>query len=160
MGVGKSTKGKKIASSLGETFIDLDKKIEAHEKKSIQEIFEKYGEVYFRKIESEVLLSITDDHVVIATGGGTPCYDHNMQFIKNSGISIYLKADPAFIFQRISRNPDKRPLLKGLDETQIKLFIAEKLEEREPFYLQSNLIFEIPATSSETIVKSILSAIS
>lgn len=156
MGVGKTTKGKKIAQLLGYLFIDLDREIEKHLNKNITQIFEEDGEEFFRKTESEVLQSIKNNRVVIATGGGTPCYFNNMQFIKNNGISIYLKAKPGLIFQRIYQKPDKRPLLKGMNESEIKAFIDKKIAERESYYLKSDHIFEIPATSVESIVNSIL----
>ncbi|MEI6594684.1 MAG: shikimate kinase [Bacteroidota bacterium] len=156
MGVGKTTKGKKIAQLLGYLFIDLDREIEKHLNKNITQIFEEDGEEFFRKTESEVLQSIKNNHVVIATGGGAPCYFNNMQYIKNNGISIYLKAKPGLIFQRISQKPDKRPLLKGMNESEIKAFIDKKIAERESYYLQSDHIFEIPAISVESIVNSIL----
>ncbi len=158
MGVGKTTKGKKIAQLLGYSFLDLDKEIEKQSKSTIQKIFEEKGEQYFRKLESEVLRSIEKNNIVIATGGGTPCYFENMSYIKNTGISIYLKAKTGLILQRISRNTDKRPLLKGMEIDQIRSFIDQKIMEREPFYLESDLLFEIPSTSAESIVESIISA--
>lgn len=157
MGAGKSTKGKKIAHLLGFSFIDLDEEIEKYLDKNIAKIFEEDGEEYFRKTESLVLQLMKNEKVVIATGGGTPCYYNNMQYIKNSGISIYLRTKSGMILQRISRNPEKRPSLKGLNNAEMKVFIEEKIAEREPFYLQSDLVFDIPETTVKTIVKSVLS---
>jgi shikimate kinase len=159
MGVGKTTTGKKIAHLLGYRFVDLDREIEKHLDKPISKIFEDEGEEHFRKIESEILRSIKFEKVVIATGGGTPCYFNNMQYIKEHGICIYLKAKAGLILQRIARYPDKRPLLKGLNNDEIKLFIEEKITARAPIYMLSDYVFEIPTTSVETIVKSILSTV-
>lgn len=156
MGVGKSTIGKKMASILGYQFIDLDKLIENKEGKTIAQIFELLGEDYFRQIESEILKTINDAKTIIATGGGTPCFYNNIHYIKESGISIYLKANSKLIFQRIIRYPNKRPLLKGKSEDEISSYILQKMVEREPFYLQSDYVFEIPSSSAESIVKSIL----
>jgi shikimate kinase len=156
MGVGKSTIGKKMASLLGYLFIDIDKEIERREHKTISELFETHGEEYFRKRETEILRSLIDNKIIIATGGGTPCFNNNMQYILNNGVSIYLKAKTGLLLQRINRYPNKRPLLKGLNEEQIRIFIEQKVQEREPFYSQANYIFDIPASSAETIVKSIL----
>ena len=158
MGAGKTTQGKKIAQHLGYAFIDLDKEIEKYFDKSIPKVFEEDGEELFRKTESEVLRSIKNGKVVIATGGGTPCCYNNMLYIKEHGISIYLKAKTGLILQRITRNPHKRPLLKGLNNDEIRAFIEQKIAEREPIYMLSDYVFEVPATSTETIVKSVLLA--
>jgi len=156
MGAGKTTQGKKIAQHLGYAFIDLDKEIEKHLDKSISKIFEEDGEELFRKTESEIVQSIQNEKVVIATGGGTPCYYNNMQYINEHGVSIYLKAKAGLILQRITRYPHKRPLLKGLNNDEIRAFIEQKIAEREPIYMLSDYVFEIPATSVEIIVKSVL----
>lgn len=155
MGVGKTAIGKKIASILNYNFIDLDKEIEISEKKSIPEIFEKCGEKYFRKIEAEVLRTFRIEPFVVATGGGTPCFFDTMQFINKNGTSIYIKASEGLIFQRISKHPDKRPLLKGKNETEIKSFIKQTLAKREHFYLQSKFVFDIPFYTPERIIESI-----
>ena len=88
----RSTAGKKLASLLGWSFIDLDNKIEEHTGKTIPELFSKYGEDYFRNIESEVLRNLkSQTNTVISTGGGTPCYENNMDFMLETGLTIYLK---------------------------------------------------------------------
>jgi shikimate kinase len=82
MGSGKTTTGKKLASMLGWSFIDMDKKIEEYTGKKITELFSNYGEEYFRNIESEVLRKLkSETDVVISTGGGTPCHGSNMDFM-------------------------------------------------------------------------------
>ena len=95
MGCGKSTAGKKLASVLNWSFIDLDRKIEAHAGMTIPEIFSKHGESFFREVESEVLRSFqTLSEVVISTGGGTPCHGDNMDFMTETGLTLYLKMTP------------------------------------------------------------------
>ncbi len=94
MGSGKSSVGKKLAEVLGISFMDLDDEIEKREHISIQKIFSKKGEIYFRKIEKEVLqtILIKRDSFVLATGGGTPCYADSMNINTGAGrcnISIY-----------------------------------------------------------------------
>jgi shikimate kinase len=82
MGCGKSTIGKKLAKTLSCKFIDLDKYIERKTGESIQQIFKEKGEKYFRVLETESLMEICEsDNLVIATGGGTPCFFDNMQRI-------------------------------------------------------------------------------
>ena len=92
MGCGKSTIGKALAKQMGFDFIDLDKYIEKKEVKSIQQIFKKKGELSFRKMEGIALLEVCKkNNIVIATGGGTPCFLKNMQTILEKGRSIYIK---------------------------------------------------------------------
>lgn len=156
MGAGKSTIGRKLASLLGYTFTDLDKEIEKHAGKTISQLFETEGEEGFRVREAGMLRTLKKEFTVIATGGGTPCYHHNMQYILGHGASIYLRAPVGLIVQRVSRSPSKRPSLKGLDAVQIRAFIEQKTAEREPYYSQANYVFDVPAASAESIVKSIV----
>ena len=89
MGCGKSTIGKEVAEKMHLDFIDLDDYIVKKEKSNIQQIFEKYGEDYFRKIEKKSLLEICEkDNLVVATGGGTPCFLKNMQIILERVLKI------------------------------------------------------------------------
>jgi len=143
MGSGKTTAGKKIASLLGWTFIDLDKKIEEHEGKSIPEIFAQNGENYFRKVESEVLKDIQNQSdVVISTGGGTPCHGNNMEFMLETGLTLYLKLTPGQLKSRLINSKGERPLIKNLDEAGLFVFINGKLAEREIFYNRAEVTVE------------------
>src|SRR4030042_3928468 len=92
MGSGKSTAGKRLASALGWSFVDLDRKIEEFAGKTIPQIFSQDGEDYFRKIEADVLRSAGKlMKTVISTGGGTPCHGENMDFMVKTGVTVYLK---------------------------------------------------------------------
>ncbi len=141
MGSGKSTVGKKLASHLNIPFIDLDSLIAEREGMSITEIFKTKGEEYFRSAEKKQLteLCVSKEDFVIATGGGTPCYFNNMTLILNHGISIYLQANSAILYSRLSRSKAKRPLIMGLSDDELKNYIEKKLLERESFYLQANI---------------------
>jgi shikimate kinase len=143
MGSGKTTAGKKIASLLGWSFIDLDKKIEEHEGKTIPEIFAHNGENYFRKVESEVLKDIKNQsEVVISTGGGTPCHGNNMEYMLETGFTLYLKLTPGQLKSRLINSKGERPLIKNLDEAGLLVFINEKLAEREMYYARAELTVE------------------
>ena len=113
-GSGKSTMAKFICSELSFLYIDLDIEIENHSKKTISEIFEQDGEDYFRKLESKILLDIINKKkkFVLATGGGTPCFNDNMNLILNNGISIFLDTSLDLIIERVSRNT-KRPMFQN-----------------------------------------------
>ena len=105
---GKSSLAKIIGKEINIQFIDLDKEIEIVEKRSINEIFNIKGEGYFRKIESEVLNSIikSNKSFIMATGGGTPCYNDNMKIINNNGISIFLDVKISELETRLKNKKD------------------------------------------------------
>lgn len=141
MGSGKTTAGKKLASALGWNFTDLDNMIEASAGMTVTEIFSKYGEEYFRELESDILRSasaLTD--TVVSTGGGTPCYRGNMEFMTGTGITVYLKLTPKQLMQRLEKSAGTRPLLKGLRDKELLVFIETKLAEREKWYSAAGII--------------------
>lgn len=143
MGSGKSTAGKKLASLMGWTFVDLDKNIEEFAGKSIPEIFEQDGESSFRKIEAKILRSLDSlKHTVISTGGGTPCYDDNMEFMLGTGLTLYLKLTPGQLKSRLSKSKGERPLIKDLGSGELLSFIEKKLFDREKWYDRSDIIIE------------------
>ena len=141
MGSGKSTAGKKLASLLGWSFIDLDRKIEEHAGKTIPEIFSENGEEYFRNLEAQLLKSLKScTNTLISTGGGTPCYKDNMDFMLQTGLTIYLKLTPEELKSRLSGSKGERPLIKDIDKDNLLSFIVEKLADREKWYDRSEII--------------------
>lgn len=143
MGSGKTTAGKKLAAVLGWSFLDLDKKIEDKTGKSIAEIFSEHGEDYFRKIESEILKNLEcETDTVVSTGGGTPCYADNMDFMLITGLTVYLKLTPLQLRSRLSESKGERPLIKNLGKEELLAFIEEKLRLREPWYNRAAINIE------------------
>jgi shikimate kinase len=141
MGSGKTTAGKKLASRLGWSFIDLDEKIEEYTGKTIPEIFSLNGENYFRDIESQILRELKScSETVISTGGGTPCHKKNMDFMTETGLTLYLKLTPAELKSRLSESKGERPLIKDLDKVELGFFIEKKLADREKWYTRSDII--------------------
>ena len=131
MGCGKTTAGRKLASMLGWSFTDLDKTIEANTGETIPEIFSQKGENYFREVEAGILKSLKHHtNTVISTGGGTPCYGDNMDYMLETGLTIYLKLTPAQLKSRLLESTGKRPLIKDLSEEELLGFIEEKLAIR------------------------------
>jgi shikimate kinase len=142
-GCGKSTFGRKASEQLSMTFIDLDTEIVNYTQKSINDIFEQEGEEYFRKIESKLLKSISEnkDHFIMATGGGAPCFFDNMEFMNDQGITFYIDTDITFLLKRLSRKGiNKRPLLKKIGVENLENGLSEKLKERLPFYSKAQVI--------------------
>ena len=143
MGCGKTTLGKKLAKHLNYTFIDLDSYIEKTTNKTITEIFENKGEKKFRIIEKESLMEVCKkDNLVIATGGGTPCFFDNMQKILDNGKAIYLKMEIEDLLERLETEKSQRPLIENKSAKELENFIRNKLSEREHFYKKSNYILQ------------------
>ena len=112
MGSGKSTIGKELASHLGLTWVDLDYFIEANEKMTIKELFEKYGEAYFRNLETLSLKKLAmQKNLVVSTGGGVIVTPENIILLKEQK-TIYLKWDFETLFDRIAHD-ENRPLVKS-----------------------------------------------
>lgn len=162
-GCGKSTFGKRLSFKTGYEFIDLDIEIEKNAGNSIPEIFEKYGEDRFREIESVLLRRITDSHenFIMATGGGTPCFFDNMDFMNTQGITFYLKADPEQLKKRFSeKGIKKRPLLKHLDNNSIIKALHRQLETRSSYYNRAKYIFTYHENMDQDMYGIILRTIS
>ncbi len=162
MGSGKSSVGKKLAAVLGIPFKDMDDEIEKQEGISIPKIFSEKGEIYFRKVEIEVLKKILSkpEGFVLATGGGTPCYADSMNFLvkQKDVVSVYLKTPLDVLTTRLFSEKENRPLLAHLKtEENLNDFIRKHLFERAYFYNQAALIVEHGGESvNETVEKIIL----
>ena len=134
MGAGKTTVGKALAQKSGKKFVDTDDLIVKQMNLSINDIFEKYGEVYFRDLETKLLENLCNsgDGLVISCGGGLPIKEENRPYLKRLGKVVYLNVNEADIIRRL-RNDTTRPLLRGPKE-EVKLRIREMLEKRDPIY--------------------------
>ncbi|HEY1010730.1 MAG: shikimate kinase [Daejeonella sp.] len=152
MGSGKTTIGKKLANYLKYDFIDLDKFIEARAGMTIVEYFAAHGEAAFREMESEVLQK-TDypENVIIATGGGTPCYSNNMEWMNEHGKVAYLSLPPKALASRLENSTADRPLIRNLKGDDLVDFITEKLKEREVFYNQSKCVISASDLTAERL---------
>ena len=121
MGSGKTTFGKKLASKMNLPFIDSDMEISMNENKSINEIFEAYGENHFRDLESAFIKNLkdTNEGFILSTGGGLPCFGDNMEVLNQLGTTIYLEMNPKALLKRLENGLDERPLLKDLSENEL-----------------------------------------
>ncbi len=145
MGAGKSFIGKALADSLGIGFVDLDEVIEKEAGMPISAIFETNGEADFRQLEAAALRSLLEsDNIVVATGGGTPCFHGNMEWMNENGITVYLYAAVPLLARRLRNELAKRPLLTAVPEESLEDFLHEKIAEREEYYGHSQLQFDVP----------------
>lgn len=160
MGCGKSTIAEKLSGLLHLPFVDLDKSIEAKARMTINQIFETFGEVYFRKLEHDVFVELlaTSKNQIIGLGGGTPCYANNHELLKGEGItSIYLKASVETLFNRLSHNKSKRPIVANKSEAELKEFIAKHLFDRSYYYNQAEYKVAVDGKSIDETVTDIMS---
>ena len=143
MGSGKTTIGRHIAEKTGFFFVDTDRFIEMRHRMTVSEIFEQRGEAAFREMERDLLIKVSKfDSTVISTGGAMPCFGNNMDIMLESGKVIYLSASPEELSKRLLRSHKKRPLIRGKTEEEMRNFIEEQLEIREPFYNRANFILK------------------
>jgi shikimate kinase len=154
MGSGKSTLGKRLAKKIDYDFADMDELLEQQEGMSVTEIFEQKGEAYFRHKETQLIQQFKpQQNRVIATGGGSPCFDQNMEIMNQKGITIYLRMTPAGLVNRLKNATELRPLLKNLTtDEQLLEYISEKLQHREPYYLQSKCIIKAENVKPEHVI--------
>ncbi len=157
---GKTAVGKVLAKALDLEFIDLDHAIEKAMESTIPAIFEKKGELFFRKKEMEVLQNILDKNtgMVLSLGGGTPCYGNNMQLIKErTPYSFYLKWSIGSLAERILSGKTRRPLVANIPDEQLPEFIGKHLFERAPFYAMAGFTIEGNYKSLEQVSEEIQS---
>lgn len=154
MGCGKSSVGEKIAGRLDIIFVDMDKVIEESNSTAINRIFEEQGEKTFREFEQNALHQILElDDVVVATGGGAPCFFNNMELMNKNGITVYMKGEPEFLANRLLNAKSERPLIKGKSKEELIGFIKEKLKEREEYYLRAQHTVNAKDLKTEEIIK-------
>ena len=138
MGCGKSTLGRKLSEHLNLQFVDMDHYIEERNHKTIPQIFEQEGEAEFRNKERKALEELSEfTDIIIATGGGAPCFFDNIDMMNKSGKTIYLNIDPAILADRLLKSKTERPLIKGKSREELVAFIDETLKKRNEFYKQA-----------------------
>ncbi|MDG4714262.1 shikimate kinase [Winogradskyella marincola] len=164
MGSGKSTIGKNLATVLNYNFLDLDEYISEQENCSIPELFKNKGEIYFRKKETQYLNEVlsTKDNLVLALGGGTPCYGNNINILlDNSNVNLfYLKLSIPNLVLRLFKEKDSRPLISHLTtKEELTEFIGKHLFERTQYYNQASNIITSDNKSKKDILEEIVKAL-
>lgn len=160
MGSGKTYWGKRLSEKLTLPFFDLDEQIETHEEKTISQIFAEEGEEYFRLLEKDTLHIITESHesFIMATGGGTPCYFNNIEFMNKTGTSIWINTPVDLLFERLMKDKESRPLIKNLNDAQLKSFIIKKFSDRKIYYEQAEIVIEEDEKNLENLVEKLFHA--
>jgi shikimate kinase len=115
------------------------KQLAMNEEKTISEIFNEDGEAYFRKAEAKILKWFKEKKkYVVATGGGTACFQENMDFMKKEGVVIWLDESVEILVKRLATSKSTRPLIADLSDQELANFLEQKLVERHPFYKQAH----------------------
>jgi shikimate kinase len=157
MGAGKTTLAKKIASKLSYKWLDSDQEIEKQEGMKVSEIFQVRGEAYFREKEREFILNLpNEENYIVATGGGLPCFNGNMEKLNELGITIYLERTPKELFQRVKQATNSRPLIAHKSDEELLEYIETTMEKRREIYLKSTIIADRFSQTPEKIIELIV----
>jgi shikimate kinase len=158
MGSGKSTVGKALADTMDIPFLDLDTYIQERLEKTIPELFEEKGQIYFRKKEHELLKEVLENHneLVLALGGGAPCYSGNMELaLSHTSRVFYLMLSVSQLAARLQYESAKRPLISHLKPEQLPDFIGKHLFERVKFYNMATHHIVVQEKGIEQLVEEI-----
>ncbi|HEY8959605.1 shikimate kinase [Chitinophaga sp.] len=154
MGAGKSYWGKQLADHWQLPYYDLDEVIVEAEEMAIADIFATKGEDYFREKESRLLRELSkQDKFLISCGGGTPCFQENMDFMNEHGTTVWINPSVETMVERLQRKKSKRPLIADLEDEDLVGFVEKKMAERLPFYQQSRHIITSDNISLDTFTQ-------
>jgi len=155
-GSGKSTFGRELAISLNASYLDLDQLIENKYRMKISQIFFQLGEKKFREWETETLREVlkSEESFVLASGGGCPCFNTNMDDINRTATSVYLDVEIDEIAERLSiSKSNNRPMFSSLDQQGIKNKLGDLLMQRKEYYDRSKLTLRNSEISIEQLIK-------
>jgi shikimate kinase len=153
-GAGKTTLGLALAARYGLPFQDLDAEIVRREGRSVADIFADQGEEYFRQVEAATLRAVVTEHerLVLATGGGTPCFHQNAAYLNEQGLALWLDVPVDELLARLQHAAATRPLLAALpDAAALRQRLKETLAYRQQFYEQAPLRCPYPACTPEGV---------
>ncbi len=154
MGCGKSTMGRAVSRITGIPFIDLDNYIESRYHRTVREIFAEKGEDCFREIERTMLHEVADfENVIIACGGGTPCFFDNMEYMNAHGTTVFLDTSIDKLHSRLMRGRHKRPLIAQKSDEELRKFIIEALKKRMEHYSKARIHFSSSRLETESQIE-------
>ncbi len=155
-GSGKTTLGKRLAKAAGYSFVDLDAILAQQENMPVTDIFSQKGETYFRQAESNAIKeTISLSRHVVATGGGTPCFYDNLDWMNRNGITIFLDVSVSELTRRLTANANaqqKRPLVANKTPEELTESLTLMRQNRLPFYEKAQFRFLPHETQPEKIV--------
>lgn len=135
MGCGKTTLGRALGALSSLRFVDLDSHIEARTHKTITELFRNEGEEKFRQIEHELLEELAGrEDIIIACGGGTPCFHNNMELMNHAGLTVFIDTSRECIMRRLKAGRRRRPLVAALGDSELEAYVDTTFEQRRPVY--------------------------
>ena len=161
-GSGKSSLAKRLAKALGVGYVDTDTLVEQSVGATIADIFHYEGEEYFRRSEREVLERLATEGYegIVATGGGLPVWEDNMERLNSIGTTIYLQRSPEQILSRLSDyGRQKRPMFRGKSDEELLQFMHEHLAQREPYYTKAHIVVDCNTMSDDAVVRYIIERI-
>jgi len=158
MGSGKTHWGKLLSSKLQLPFRDLDSLIVEKEQRSVSDIFAAEGEEYFRYKEMETLEELVgkEENFILSCGGGTPCFFNNIEFMKKSGKVVWLNTSVDVLKERLLKERMNRPLIREIDDEELKRFIIRKLSERKMYYEQADVMVNEESITLEELIRVLL----
>lgn len=154
MGTGKSTVSAYLHNCLGLEEVDMDALIEENANMTIPQIFDQYGEEYFRDLETQTLIEVQKKHAqIVSCGGGIVLRDQNVTYMKENGKIVLLTATPQTVYERV-KNSTNRPILNGNMNVQ---YIEQLMQKRKDRYLQcADIIIETDGKTVEEIASEII----
>jgi shikimate kinase len=158
-GSGKSSLAKRLSKALGVGYVDTDTLVEQSVGASIADIFYYEGEEYFRRMERGVVDRLVAEcyEGIVATGGGLPVWEDNMERLNSIATTIYLKRSPEQILSRLSAyGREKRPMFRGKSDEELLQFMREHIAEREPYYAKANIVVDCNTMSDKDVVQYII----
>jgi len=158
MGAGKSTVGREVASKLGWRFLDLDREIESEAGATIAEIFDRFGEPHFRRLESEVGKRIlSESRVVVATGGGWPVQPGTMEALASGTVAVWLRVSLAEALKRTARDGQARPLLAGVHAREgSRKSVEKRFDQRASRYSLAGWAVDTEGCTVEDVTAHVL----
>lgn len=156
MGAGKSTTAKRLAGRLNMDSYDTDRLFEERYCISVNDFFKKYDEPLYRKLETQILHSTENyEDAVIATGGGTACFNDNMAWMNQHGITVFLKVSPLTSYNRLLHSKVKRPLAVNKSPEELLEFINMNYTARMDYYEQAQVIVKGENLDLELLINAI-----
>ena len=153
MGSGKTSGGQRLAGAMKWPFADTDAVLARTAGQSISALFESKGASGFRAAEQEVLktLCARPGQCVVATGGGTPCHEDNMDIMLASGTVVYFKLSVEALVRRLSAKRKERPLIADIPEDELEAFVRRHLAQRERVYERANITVDADALDGQRL---------